>query len=175
MTVARIAVAIGVALSAQATLAWFAGGARANVDLPLVAVVLAALSGGPMVGLWTGTVAGFAQDVLSGGLVGVSGLSKSLVGLAAGGLATQILVTGVWRRSLILAAATGVHAACFVGVYALMPGVGPTVSAAAVGMQAAANVAAGIGALGMVRHWPGFRARLRAPRRDLLVHRRRMS
>lgn len=175
MTLARIAMAIGVALSAQATLAWFGGGARANVDLPLVAVALIALSGGPMVGLWAGTATGFAQDVLSGGLVGVSGLSKSLVGLAVGALGMQILVTGVWQRSLILAGATILHAACFVGVYALIPGVGPTVSGTAVGMQAAANVAAGIAAVGLLRRWPGFWARLRAPRRDLVIDRRRMG
>ena len=173
MTATRIGIAIVVALGVQATLARLAGGARANIDLPLVVVVFAALSRGPMVGLWTGTVAGFAQDVLSGGIVGVSGLTKSLVGVAVGGLGSQLLLAGVWHESLVLAAATVVHAGCFVAVYALVPVAGPTASWTAVGVQAAANVAAGAVAAGLVRRGPGLWARLGSPGRNLAFDRRR--
>ena len=69
------------AVAGQTTYALFCQWMSANVDFPLVVVVFAALSGGPVVGLWTGVAAGLAQDLLSGGIVGVSGLAKSLVGV----------------------------------------------------------------------------------------------
>ena len=84
MRATRIGIAVAVAVTAQTTYALFVNGTSANVDFPLVVVVFAALSGGPIVGLWTGVAAGLGQDLLSGGIVGVSGLSKSLVGFAVG-------------------------------------------------------------------------------------------
>ena len=40
-------------------------------------------------------VGGLAQDVLSGGIVGVSGLAKTVVGFLSGVVGTQLIVTGV--------------------------------------------------------------------------------
>ena len=65
---------------------------QAPVDLVLVVVVYTALSRGPAAGVWTGTAAGLLQDVLSGGIVGVSGLAKCLTGAVVGLSGTRFFV-----------------------------------------------------------------------------------
>ena len=104
MSPAQVATAAAAAVTVQTTLAWSVSGTVVNLDLPLVVVVLAALSGGPLAGLWTGTATGLAQDVLSGGIVGVSGLCKCVAGVAVGLAGEKLLVTTTWQRSLVAAA-----------------------------------------------------------------------
>ena len=155
MKVRHMALAILIALVAQTTLAWLSGTARVNVDLPLVAVVFTALAAGPMAAFLAGAVAGCAQDLLSGGIVGVSGLSKSLVGLAVGGVSAQILASGVVIRVLMVAAATVVHAWAFIAIYALMPQIGPSGAWGVILAQAAANTAVALAVVAAIRHGPG--------------------
>ena len=57
MKAAWVALGLGVALVLQTTLVSMIAGAP--VDLVLVVVVFVAISGGPVGGLWTGTVGGF--------------------------------------------------------------------------------------------------------------------
>ena len=165
MSPARIGLAAAGAVTVQTTLAWTVSGTVVNVDLPLVVVVMAALSGGPRAGLWTGTATGLAQDVLSGGIVGVSGLCKSVAGVAVGLAGERLLVTATWQRSLVVAAATLLHAGCFFGTYALIPRAAPIGSGADVAVQAVANALAAsvaIGVVGPVRRWPALARRRRA-------------
>ena len=155
MTALQIGLAGAAAVAVQTGLAWSVSGTVANLDLPLVVVVLAALSRGPLAGLWTGAAVGFLQDALSGGIVGVSGLSKSVVGVAAGVAGERLLVTASWRRGLILVAATFVHAGCLFGTYAFIPGTTPIGSWPDVAVQGVANALVGsvaIGIAGNVRH-----------------------
>ena len=142
MSAAQIGSAAAAAAIAQTTLAWSVSGSAANVDLPLVVVVLAALSRGPLTGLWTGTAAGLAQDVLSGGVIGVSGLCKSVIGVAAGVAGERLLLTSAWQQSLLLVVATFVHAGCFFGAYAFVPAT-PIGGWSDVAVQAVANALAG--------------------------------
>ena len=53
-------------------------------DFVLVGVVFAALQSGAVAGMLAGTIGGLLLDVLSGGVVGLGGLVKTLVGCAAG-------------------------------------------------------------------------------------------
>ncbi len=62
MKVVVLVAAVALSVTVQTTAARFFDLTFANIDLPLVVVVLAALSGGPIVGLWAGTLAGFLQD-----------------------------------------------------------------------------------------------------------------
>jgi rod shape-determining protein MreD len=117
---ARVLLAIGVALVAQSLLARGLGDARLYVDLPLVAVVWAALSGGRVAGLLGGTLAGLAQDAAGGGVLGVSGLAKSLAGFLAGVTGTQFIVTQTLPRVLVFMGATGVSAGLFMALYAML-------------------------------------------------------
>src|SRR4029077_9257898 len=80
-----------VAVAAQTTLdRWFSTNA---VDLVLVVVVYNALSSGRVGGMLAGSFAGLVQDSLSGGVIGMSGLSKTIVGFVAGIIGTQFIVT----------------------------------------------------------------------------------
>jgi rod shape-determining protein MreD len=63
-------------------------------DLPLVLTVLVALRRGPEAGCLVGFMAGLAQDVAGGGLIGVQALTKALAGFAMG-----LLVGRLWVSS----------------------------------------------------------------------------
>lgn len=154
MSTLQIGLAGAAAVIVQTALAWSVSGTSANLDLPLVVVVLAALARGPLAGLWAGTAVGFVQDVLSGGIVGVSGLCKSVVGVAAGVAGERLLVTASWQRGLILVAATFVHAGCFFGTYAFIPATTPIWNWPTVAVQSVANALVGGVAIGVAGNLP---------------------
>ena len=112
-----IAGGIVLALALQTTLMRSLIGGRFVVDLVLVAVVYASLAAGPVSGLLTGTAAGLIQDALSSGIIGIGGLSKSIVGFAAGVIGTQFIVAQSPSRFVVFFAATMVHALLFMGTY----------------------------------------------------------
>lgn len=171
MSAAQIGLATAAAVTVQTTLAWSVGGTAMNLDLPLVVVVLAALSRGTLAGLWTGTAAGLAQDLLSGGIIGVSGLCKSVVGVAAGVAGQRLLVTATWQRALLLAVATFLHTACFFGAYALIPATIPIGVWSDVAVQAAANAVAGGIAIGIADSAGRWRQRMGHRRSGLTIGR----
>jgi rod shape-determining protein MreD len=134
-----IVLALAVALVVQTSLP-----AAAPVDLVLVVVVAAALAFGPLTGLVAGTVGGLVQDALSSGILGMGGLSKTLVGFAAGRFATQFIVTATVPRLLVFAAASAAHAALFMGLYTLLGLRSFPNPATAVATQAVANAVIGV-------------------------------
>ena len=174
MSALQIVIAGAAAVAVQTALVWSVSGTVANLDLPLVVVVLAALSRGPLVGLWTGTAVGFFQDVLSGGIVGVSGLCKSVVGVAAGVAGERLLVTASWQRGLVVLAATFVHAGCFFGTYALVPTI-PIGSWTDVAVQGVANALVGSVAIGIAGNVPRWHRQQRHLRNGLETGRWRMK
>lgn len=115
--IAALAIAV-VVQSAIGRLAWQG---TVVVDLVLVVVVYLALTGGPVAGLVAGTVGGLVQDALSpGGILGMGGLAKTVVGFLAGRFGTQFIVTATVPRLLTFAAATAAHAVLFMGAYSLL-------------------------------------------------------
>ena len=163
MTAARVLVAIAVALALQITLARFAIGGDTVVDLVLVVVVYAALAGGPVTGLLTGTVGGLAQDALGAGLVGVGGFAKTLVGFLVGVVGSQFIVAQPLTRFVVFFAATIVHAATFYGLYALIEPRG--FPAVAVLTEAIGNGVVGVVAFQVAAMLPGMAAARRSRRR----------
>ena len=141
-------VALVAAIALSVTVQTAAGGVFdltfVNIDIPLVVVVLAALSRGPIVGLWAGTLAGFLQDLMSGGLVGVSGFSKSLIGVTIGFLARRLMHTGYGYRILLIILATIMNVVVVGGVYHLVALSIPVVKGVNVFQQGIFNVAVGI-------------------------------
>jgi len=156
-----------VALALQTTLARMVAGTGVAVDLVLVVVVLVAISSGPVAGLWTGTVGGLLQDALSGGVVGVGGLSKTLVGCLVGQFASQFVVARAWHQLLVLFLASLLHAGCFVGVYRLLSDEGTMSSYGGVLTQATANAVVGVAVALTFEMAPGAIARRRLRRRGL--------
>ena len=88
--------------------------------------------------LLAGTVGGLVQDALSSGILGMGGLTKTLVGFLVGHFGTQFIVTATVPRVLVFAAASAVHAGLFMGAYTLLelrsfPNPFPAVALQAVG------------------------------------------
>ncbi len=120
-----VVAAVGVAgLVVQSVVGYQLAGRQPPLDLGLIAVVSGAIFFGPTVGLLSGSIVGLAQDALSGGVLGVAGLAKTLVGFVAGVLATQFIVSGVLPRFVVFAVMTWLYGVCFLGVYAMIEGVG---------------------------------------------------
>jgi rod shape-determining protein MreD len=109
-----------VALALQTTVVPFVWSGKSNLDLVLVVVVYTALQFGPTSGLLTGAVAGMAQDALSGGVIGVAGLAKTIVGFLAGAVASQFIVTNWLSRLVVLLLGAVLNAICILGLYAVI-------------------------------------------------------
>jgi rod shape-determining protein MreD len=163
---AGVLVAIALALALQTTLARFVVGGTAAIDLVLVVVVYVALTTGPGTGMLAGSVAGLIQDALSsGGVIGIGGLAKSIVGFLVGVIGQQFIVTAALPRLVMFMAATVVHAAVFMGLYTVL-GVRTFESPyAAVLSQALGNAAAGMIAFTIIEALPGMMERRRVRRR----------
>ena len=94
------------ALALQMAFARFAIGGRWSLDLVLVAVAFIALKWGPGAGVIGGTLGGITQDALSGGVIGVSGLSKTIVGFFVGVIGSQFVVARPGPRMVVVAGAS---------------------------------------------------------------------
>ena len=86
------------------------------VDLPLIVVVYVALQRDALQALFVGAIAGLATDVLSYGLLGASGFSKTLVAFLIVSLATRVNLDNPLARIPVLAGASLVND----GVYVLL-------------------------------------------------------
>jgi rod shape-determining protein MreD len=80
---------------------WVAQG----IDLPLVIVVHMALTRGKTSGMVSGLVLGYLQDALSGGILGINGLSKIVAGFTGGLLREKFSVRSTAHRSISVAGA----------------------------------------------------------------------
>jgi rod shape-determining protein MreD len=131
-----------------------AGGTRVN--LVLVAVVYVGLAFGAVTGLLAGTAGGLAQDALAGGIVGVGGLSKTIVGFLVGVLGAQFIVSQPVPRFVMFVGATFVHELCFQALYALVESRVFTIQYSAVLLQALVNGAIGVLVFQVVEGTPGL-------------------
>jgi rod shape-determining protein MreD len=142
--VAGVVLATALALALQTSLARVIQGG-AGIDLVLVMVVTAALSWGSVTGLLAGTFAGLIQDALSGGIIGIGGLAKTIVGFLAGVIGTQFIVAHALPRFVVFFAAAVLHAALFMGAHELL---GLSTFGAPVGRVALQSL--GTGVVGLV-------------------------
>jgi rod shape-determining protein MreD len=161
-----VGLGLGLALALQTTLASMVAGAGAPVDLVLVVVVTVAVASGPIAGLWAGTVGGLLQDALSGGVIGVGGLTKTLLGYLVGQFGSRFMIARLWHHVLVFFCASLVHAGCFVGVYSLLRD-GTMTSFGAVLTQATVNAVIGVTVTVGLQVEPGWLGRRRLRRRGL--------
>jgi rod shape-determining protein MreD len=162
-----ILAAVVLALALQTTLAHLLLGNQARVDLALVVVIYAALTGGPVSGLLIGSVAGLAQDAVSGGVVGVGGLSKSLIGFVVGALGTHFIVVHAVPRLVVFFTASVAHAALFFAVYQMIAPGRIDVSWPAVLLQSGLHAFLGLAIFRVVEGSPEWRHRRRMRRSSL--------
>ena len=164
MKTAIVLLILVAAITLQTTLARFFV-SRMTIDLVLVAVVYVALAFGPVAGLLGGTAAGIVQDALSGGIIGIGGLAKTIVGFLAGTIGSQFIVSSALPRFVMFFLATVVQTACFLGIYALLPdGRWSAVPYGQIALQGLANAAIGLLAFQAVEGLPGILQRRRINR-----------
>ena len=144
MRVSWIGLALATALAIQTTLVQMIGGTGAPIDLVLMVVMVVAIANGPRAGLWTGTVGGLLQDALSGGVVGMGGLAKTLVGYLGGQFAAQFMVTRLWHKGLVFVGGSLLHAGLFAGGYNLLFDDRMLITRRDLLVQAAANTVVGL-------------------------------
>jgi rod shape-determining protein MreD len=161
MKAAGVVLALVGALALQTTLAGLTIGGGTGVNLVLVAVVYIALVYGPVPGLLAGSAGGIVQDLLAGGIVGIGGLTKTVVGFAVGVLGAQFIVAQPLPRFVMFVGATVVHELCFQALYALVEARAVALRWAPILTQAAVNGVVGIIAFQIVEMVPGLMQRRR--------------
>lgn len=162
MKAAWVVLATAAAIAIQTTIdRWLAAGA---VDLVLVVVVYNALASGRVTGMLAGSFAGLVQDILSGGVLGMAGLSKTVVGYLAGIVGTQFIVTHSASRFVVFFLATVLNAVIFMGLYELLGLRHFGTPFAAVAGQGVANAAVGVLVFKVIELLPGAVERRRAAR-----------
>ncbi len=163
--------ALAAAIVLQATLSGMSMAGGTRVNLVLVAVVYVALAFGAVTGLLAGTAGGLAQDALAGGIVGIGGLSKTLVGFVVGVLGAHFIVAQPVPRFVMFVGASFAHELCFQAVYALVESRPFTVQYWPVLLQALVNAAVGVLAFQLVDGVPGLLQRRQS--RGAMITRRR--
>jgi len=160
-----VLLAAAASVAVQTTLnRYFPGGI---VDLVLVVVVFTALTSGRVTGLWAGTAAGLLQDAMSGGVIGMAGLSKTVVGFLAGIIGTQFIVTQTFSRFVVFILATLVDAVLFMGLYELLGLRQFNAPVTTMALRALLNAVVGVLLFRLVESFPGAMERYRASRTGL--------
>jgi rod shape-determining protein MreD len=155
----RVALAIAAALFAQTMLSPLLGRTSVVVDLGLVVVVFTGLLMGPVAGLLAGTVTGLMQDALAGGIVGLSGLSKTLVGFGSGAFGTMFIVARPAPRYVVFFLASLADSAMLVGFHAVLDARSFPPAFATIVARALLNAAVGVMVFLAIEFWPRFMER----------------
>ena len=153
-----------VALLLQTTVAGLSLEAGALVNFVLIAVVYVALSMGALTGLLTGAAGGLAQDAIAGSIIGIGGLSKTLVGFFVGVLGAQFIVSQPIPRFVMFVGATFVHELCFQGLHSMIEAQAFQFDYRSVLTQAVINAVLGVVAFQLVEGAPGVMQRREARR-----------
>ena len=161
-----VAVIVGLALALlfQTTLSGVALEAGTKVNFVVVAVILIALTMGPVTGLLSGMVGGIVQDAVAGGIVGIGGISKTVVGFVVGIFGSQFIVSQPLPRLVIFIGGSFVHELCFQALYALAEAHAVRLHYREVLTQAIVNGLIGIAVFYVMESAPGFKARREARR-----------
>jgi rod shape-determining protein MreD len=137
-------VGIVAALLAQSALSHVLPQQARVFDPFLLVLVYCGLSAGETHGMLAGAAAGWVQDVHFGGpIMGLSGLTKVLVGFGVGLAGTRFLLTGTVSRILVLVAATVVNVALFQSLASVFEIQIYTAHAQTVALQAGLNALVG--------------------------------
>jgi rod shape-determining protein MreD len=161
---AAVLLGVGAALTLQTTLSGMLIGRPVPVNLVVVAVVYVGLAYGAVSGMLAGAVGGLAQDALAGGVIGVGGLAKTLIGFLVGVLGAQFIVAQAASRFVMFEAATIVHQIVSEVLHAVVDGRGFSIVWSAMFVQALVNAVIGVTAFWIVERGPDVVARRRMRR-----------
>lgn len=115
----KTALTIVVALLLQMLLSDYLGFFQ-YIDLPLLVTVYFGLQRAPVVGMVTGMLAGLGGDAVSGGIVGVGGFSKTLIGYLVGAASVRLSLENPLARLAVVAVASAANTVLFVGLYEML-------------------------------------------------------
>lgn len=164
MKTAVVVMAIAGALVLQTTLSGLMVGGTIGVNLVFVAIVYLALAYGAVTGMLAGTIGGLAQDALAGGIVGIGGMSKTIIGFAVGVLGAQFNLSTTVPRLVMFVAATFAHEVMFEGLHAMIGGRPFGLQYSATLVQALVNGLVGVTAFVIVERGPDAMQRRRMSR-----------
>jgi rod shape-determining protein MreD len=137
-------VSLVLALMVQTGLSLVGPRHAAHFDAFLLVVVYAALSRGETHGLLVGALAGWIQDVQFGGtVVGLSALTKLVLGFALGFASTRFMLQGALPRTLVLMGASLLDVLLFERLAAMLGIAVSEVSLAGLLLRATLNAAIG--------------------------------
>ena len=171
MKLTSVLITAVVAIILQVTLSRYTVGGRVVFDLVLVGVVFAALQWGPAAGMLAGTIGGLFQDVLANEIVGVGGLSKTLVGCLSGIVGTQFVLAASHARMLVMAVATIAHRLLILALHGLIDQQWPGVPWGAMLAETGINAITAFLAFHATSTLPGAVSRQRMNRRSSLSRR----
>jgi rod shape-determining protein MreD len=146
--------ALGGALLVQTTLSGLFVGSTVTVNLVLAAVVYLALAYGPVTGLLSGTLGGLVQDSLAGGIIGLGGLTKTIIGFVVGVLSAQFNLSTTVPRLVMFVVATFVHQYLLAGLQRITGGPLMSLQFSKLLVQALINGSIGCIAFLIVEHGP---------------------
>jgi rod shape-determining protein MreD len=115
----KIVLTIFVALLLQMLLPDYLGFFR-YVDLPLVVTVYFGLQRAPMLGMFTGTVLGLGGDAVTGGIIGVGGFIKTLIGYVVGMASVRFALENPLARLAIVALSSAANTVLFIGLHLML-------------------------------------------------------
>jgi rod shape-determining protein MreD len=156
--------ALVAALLFQTTVAGMTLHGGTLVNFVLIAVICIALSLGALTGLLAGAAGGLVQDAVAGGVVGIGGLSKTLVGFLVGVFGAQFIVSQPLPRLVMFIGGTVLHELCFQSLYALVELRSVQFAWGTMLTQAAINGIIGVLALQILESAPGLKQRREARR-----------
>lgn len=98
------------------------------IDLPLLVTVYFGLQRAPVLGMVTGMIAGLGGDAVGGGIPGVGGFSKTLIGYLVGAASVRLSLENPLARLSVVAVASAGNTVLFVGLYQMLEQTLPFVS-----------------------------------------------
>ncbi len=142
---------LGIALTLQAGLSLTGPTLAHAFDPFLIVVVFFALRHGDTGGMLAGAAAGWIQDLHFGGpVLGLSALSKLVVGFCVGVVAARLLLTGRWGQLLLILGATLMDVLLFERLVAFFDVPAEPVSITLLLARATVTAAVGTGVLAFV-------------------------
>jgi rod shape-determining protein MreD len=147
MRVFWTAVALLGALLLQTALTQIAPGYARILDPFLIVLVYCGLTGGEMYGMLAGAAAGWVQDIHFGGSVlGLSALTKILIGFAVGFASTRFHLVEAAARGLVLFIATAADAVIYIQLASVFDVAAYEMAPGAILVRAMVNAVIGVAA-----------------------------
>jgi rod shape-determining protein MreD len=90
------------------------------VDLPLVVTVYFGLQRAPMLAMFTGMALGLGGDAVSGGILGVGGFAKTLIGYLVAVASVRFALENPLARLAMVALSSATNTVLFIGLYLML-------------------------------------------------------